>query len=77
MAFFCERQNVHCIVQRLYRCDDWIVEVCHIAAALQRFASLTGTGNACLQYKGHAEQAANEIGTKEPLTRAGHEQCSG
>jgi predicted Zn-dependent protease len=51
--------------------------VCHIAAALQRFASLTGASNACLQYKGNAEQAADEIGTKEPLNRTGHEHCSG
>jgi hypothetical protein len=53
------------------------VGVCHIAAALQRFSSPTGTGNGRLQYKGNAEQAADEIGTKEPLTRAGREQRSG
>lgn len=54
-----------------------IVEACHIAAALQRFVSVTGIGNACLQYKGNVEQAADEIGTKEPLARAGHQQRSG
>jgi hypothetical protein len=49
--------------------DSLPVDVCHIAAALQRFALPTGTDIACLQYKGNAEQAADETGTKEPLAR--------
>ena len=76
-ALVCEPQNIYCIDRQIYRCDILVVGVCHIAAALQRFSSLTGTGNGRLQYKGNAEQAADEIGTKELLTRAGREQCSG